>query len=377
MKILLLCTFYTNYVIQLRNEIVKYNNAIQVDIFTREESKDKYIECFKNTDTRVYYSGGRRWSYIINTSKVLVKLQKYDVVHTLWMEEIWGACAGILGWKSKAWLCSIGGSDLYRKASDRKSKIWENRVVRKSSMYSGENTITLEYFRKVFRRSVNARIESRIIRFGVDIIDSLNSLSIANDRCREKYGIIENRIVVMLGYNGYIQQQHYELLDSLSKVKKEIIDKCYFLLPMTYPDSNNMYIEEVENRIKQITSDYKVLVDYLTTDEMAEIARCTDIMVHVQTTDQLSSVMMSHMYNENIVIAGAWLPYSDIENAGIKFWKVDSIDNLNGKLEEIVNNYECYKREVRGNKDKVYEFSSWEKCARKWIQAYYDLLEER
>ena len=100
----------------------------------------------------------------------------------------------------------------------------------------------------------------------------------------------------------------------------------------------------------------------------------TDVMIHVQTTDQLSSTMMAHLYNGNVVLAGSWLPYSDIKKKGIKLYDVDGFEDLGSKLQDVVENISEYKNTCEANKQKVYEFSSWEYCIRDWYNIYDNLV---
>ena len=110
--------------------------------------------------------------------------------------------------------------------------------------------------------------------------------------------------------------------------------------------------------------------------EMAELAMITDVMIHVQTTDQLSSAMLSHMYNGNIVIAGAWLPYVWLQDNNVFFLKVGKIPELTSCLEKVVINLDDYKKQCTGNPDIIYQLSSWENASAMWMRMYTTLLKE-
>ena len=107
---------------------------------------------------------------------------------------------------------------------------------------------------------------------------------------------------------------------------------------------------------------------------MAEIEKTTDIMLHVQTTDQLSSAMLSHMYNGNVVIAGEWLPYNELREKGIFFISVKDIDDISSAVEEVVNNPDEYRTRCMDNRSKVYAMSSWRRSADDWYETYKMLL---
>ena len=115
----------------------------------------------------------------------------------------------------------------------------------------------------------------------------------------------------------------------------------------------------------------------MTAEEMAEVAIISDILIHVQTTDQLSSAMLSHMYVGNVVIAGAWLPYDDLKNRGIEFFEVAKISELSNTIPQIIESFDDIIIKCKDNKNKVHDISSWEKSAKEWYNLYSRLIENK
>jgi spore maturation protein CgeB len=107
---------------------------------------------------------------------------------------------------------------------------------------------------------------------------------------------------------------------------------------------------------------------------MAKYAGCSDILIHVQTTDQLSSKMLQEMYAGSVVIAGSWLPYQQLFDDGIYFVSIDSIDELADTLTYVIGHLDEYKEKCKGNKDKVYKMSSWNNVADKWMRMWNEEL---
>lgn len=95
-----------------------------------------------------------------------------------------------------------------------------------------------------------------------------------------------------------------KMIDSFSRLPQDIIRKLFFVFPMTYSAVECGYIEKVRSAIQEVTNSFIILEDFMSTEEMAEVVQATDVMIHVQTTDQMSSTMLAHMYNGNVVIAG-------------------------------------------------------------------------
>ena len=249
----------------------------------------------------------------------------------------------------------------------------QKRLIRRSSAVSSENKSTRDYFFLTYGEWTRT-IPHSISRFGVDIIDSL--LYQRNTDCsvlKENWSIPGDKIVIMLGHNGSMAHQHMEMIQAIARLSREHVNKCFFVVPMTYGVPNSAYRQRVEEALSGVTDNYLFLDRYLNTDEMAQITMITDIMIHMQTSDQLSSTMMGHLYNGNIVLAGAWLPYLDIKEKGIILFDIDDFAALTIVLSTVIEDIDVYKRKCISNQDKVYKFSSWEYCIKGWYNVYNTL----
>ena len=181
----------------------------------------------------------------------------------------------------------------------------------------------------------------------------------------------------MLGHNGFRQHQHLKMIEAVGKMESDVLDRCFFVIPKTYGVSSGEYKNEVKDAISQLTDKYVILEKFLNVDQMAEITMMTDIMIHIQTSDQLSSTMMAHLYNGNVVLAGSWLPYDDIKKAGIRIFDIDSVYELTEKLKDAVKRLDEYKSLCTRNRDAVYCFSSWEACVDSWMDMYDTVINEK
>ncbi len=372
MKILLLCTHETTYVLQLYRYMKKYYPNIKYSLFTKESAKPYYqrhLELQKGES--IYTFGAHDYLCCVEAKK----LPHFDIIHSLWMEQFWGEAAHILRRKCDAWFCSVGGSDLYRQSNKLFFRILQKRIISRADWISSEGEETKEYFEKVYKMK-GRKTPHTIVRFGVDILDCFDEIhDIETGNLKKKYDIPSDKIVVMCGTNGRKEHQHMKMLEAIEKLPEAILNNCCLLFPMTY-GGNEDYIRSVQDRALSITKNSVVLREFLTTAEMAEVASITDIMIHVQTTDQLSSAMLSHMYHGNVVIAGSWLPYHTLREKGIMFISVNRIDEITEQLMEVVPNIEEWKRQCSFNAEIVYHMSSWENSAREWYYVYNQLTEK-
>lgn len=378
MKILILCSSWSPYVQQLWTKVKKKYPDISYSWLTAESSREmcqKSINLEKDEEIYYFRSSGHGIVRMVSLLPTIRKLPQFDIIHSLWMEPMWGEAIRFgLRKKCKYWFSSVGGSDLYRNSKIKKYYYKQRIILNNAQMYSSENEETRDYFYKVYGNSYKNRPHP-IIRFGVDIIDEI-ILHEHDDitLLKHELGLPSGKIIVMCGHNANQKHNHIKMIESISALDKDIRQKCFFVFPMTYGGTEE-YIHYIENEISHITSNYLVIRKYMTIEEMAKMAILSDIMIHVQDTDQLSSTMMSHMFCGNIVIAGAWLPYQSLTDAGVKFISIKEISALKGCIEEIIPNIAGYKSDYRTNRDIVYKLSSWEYASKDWYNAYRKLME--
>lgn len=369
-KVLVLCSFYSSYVTQLCWYMKKFYPQIEYSLLTNKDAVAEYeneadgiqdIYYYVTTKTRLFYHQ-------------IDSIPSFDIIHSLWMEPVWGINAHRLKRKAKYWFNSVGGSDLYRFSNQILTRTLQKRIIRYSDWISSENIQTREYFYRVYGQKFR-RIEHSICRFGVDIIDYIKQFKQSGNIPKTiSLEFPDEKIIVLCGTNASENHQHFAMIDAISKMNREQRNKCHFVFPMTYPGGKESYIKKVEERISQITDSFTILTRYMNVCEMAELSMHTDIMLHVQTTDQLSSAMISHMYNGNIVIAGEWLPYGTLQEEGVFFLKVNKIAELTFKIGEVIENFDYYKEKCFGNEKAVYRLSSWEMASAKWMEIYTSLM---
>ena len=376
MRVLLLCTSKTNYVLQLYKYVRKYYPDVKYSLLTFEASVDYYRENLELRDGEEIYSliGPHIW--LIGLA--IWRLPKFDIIHSMWYEYFWGCFAGTINRKCDYWFASIGGSDLFRETKYWPFRFLQRRILRRCDLISSEGAAAKEYFNSVYSNRYS-KIPHRLIRFGVDILDELTEMKtegVTVGNIRAKYGIPSDKTVIMCGTCGRKEHQHFKIFEAIERLDPNVLDRICLLIPMTY-DGTEAYKESVAQKAKTITGSVVVLREFLSPRGMAEVAYSTDIMIHVQTTDQLSSAMISHMFNGNVVIAGSWLPYDELRESGVGFISIDKIEDLTDVIPEVLDNLDTYKKQYASNEKTVYDISSWELSARKWHDAYTFLMNKK
>ena len=144
---------------------------------------------------------------------------------------------------------------------------------------------------------------------------------------------------------------------------------------MTY-GATNEYRNTVRKYVEQHSLRYKIFDRFMPDEEMAMLRRASDIMIQVQITDQFSGSMQEHLYSENVVITGDWLPYGTLDEKGIFMLKVSSVEEVGEKLVYALNNLDSLKEKCKKNPEIIWELSSWEKNIQSWIDMYEELLQK-
>lgn len=378
MRILFLYEGYDEYTVQLWNNIRNKNPHARMSLLTTKGSEEKYKARIDLRDGEQIYTELDRWAWFPISSLFAIRsMPHFDIIHITYMELKWGILASTLKRKCDKLIISVGGGDLYESSVKLRKRIILSRLVRRANLISSENTQTRKKFSEIYKIQ-SRNTEHRIVRYGVNVIDAINCHNGDNIvSVKKKWGIPTDRIIVMLGHNGFRQHQHLKMIEAVGKMESDVLDRCFFVIPMTYGVSSGEYKNEVKDAISQLTDKYVILEKFLNVDQMAEITMMTDIMIHIQTSDQLSSTMMAHLYNGNVVLAGSWLPYDDIKKAGIRIFDIDSVYELTEKLKDAVKRLDEYKSLCTRNRDAVYCFSSWEACVDSWMDMYDTVINEK
>lgn len=355
-KVLIFCNGYSVYTKQLIENISKRYDDIEFSLITRaKENKEKiaskylkHIYCFKTT---------------VDLRSILEQLPVYDAMQLLWIERNWASVYKLIRNRTKKLNLNVGGSDFYR--ADKKERDFKRKLIACADKIAAEIRGTVQEFKEYYKEETEGKME--LLPFGVEVLDYIESCKERDkNELKRKYNIPLGKIVITCAHNAFRENRHLELIDTLSelsdKVKQEIV--CVF--PMTYPDNMTDYIREVEGRLEESGLDYVIMTEFMDFQAMAEYALISDIMIRVQTTDQLSSMMLEAMYAGSLVIAGSWLPYLPLHEIGMYFLDVNTILEVTAVLKDVVANIEDYKGKCKKNSEIVWNHSSWDVLASRW-----------
>lgn len=376
-NILLLCSYESTYVTQLWENIKRCCPGIKLSLLTKSSAKYYYqSKIILEKEEKIYFYRSSSVRFWLETEKNLRKLPEFDIIHSLWMEKTWGWHARTLKRKTNYWFCSVGGSDLYRDSKKLAYKTYQLNILNHADWFSSENSETKKEFLKTYGQKYET-VPHTINRFGVDIFDAIIRRKNSGKQDKHFFNVPTNKIIICCGYNANSAHQHITIIKILKRLPQSMLEKLFFIFPMTYGENPKGYTKKIRDALNELTNNYVILEKFMNTDEMAAVVESTDIMIHVQTTDQMSSTMLAHMFNGNVVIAGSWLPYNSLKERGIYFVNVNKIEELDKVLTDVIENLELYKNKCNENKALVYAMSSWDSCIKEWVAVYESLMEAR
>lgn len=273
----------------------------------------------------------------------------------------------ILPWiKRRGLIITFYGSDFYRTSALVK------RI--QTILYSNADAITftnpitrssfLDFYKDFYHKSY-------VCRFGLDALDFIDkNKKLEKMDLKRKVGFSTNKIIVTCGYNSTKAQQHEKVIYTVLKLPATILEKFQFIFPLTYGD------QDWKIRVKKILNatelDYICLENFLHADQNAYIKIASDIMINTLETDSFSGSMQEYLYANNVVMAGAWLPYDVFDKAGVKYIRVKDFNEINTWLADIarmgVSNFDTV-----GNDEVIGKLSRWPCVIDSWLDVYVNV----
>lgn len=357
-KCLILCHFYSVFVKEFIENMKKHND-IEFDILTMDLSytKDKGSSLINS----VYiYSNINELTDKLNSAK------KYDIIHIHFLDVIYSSVSQNIKEKCNQLIVSIWGSDYYRMSYE--NRMIQKRVLDNSDVITMANENTINEFDEYHEFKYSSKL--KVCRFGLTLLEYINVCSNKDlAQIKKELGVPADSIVVTCGYNASPAQNHLEILNSIIQVKDMLPENLFLIFPMTYGDA--YYKEIVIKEISKAGLKYKVFDKFLSNEDVAKLRAVSNIMVQVQTTDQLSGSMQEYLYCNNIVITGEWLPYEVFEQEGVHLLKVTALKDVGYKIVYAINNLNEIKGTIKNNKKIVWDLSSWERVLGQWNDVYY------
>jgi len=297
-----------------------------------------------------------------------IKEGKYDVVNIHYNRWYYRWLLPLLNRTGTKLVVSTYGSDFYR-ASDR----IRNRlrpIYEQADAVTFTNILTKEAFVNFYG---DFGYKSYVCRFGLKTLDYIDRNRDANRReIRRKLGYATDKIIVTCGYNATSAQQHFQIIEAIEGIERDLKKRCQFIFPLTYGDEG--YKRKVTAALEKVSFDYVVLEDFLYADDNAYVKLASDVMVNMLETDSFSGSMQEFLYADNVVITGKWLPYGTFDDAGIFWHKIESTQELGSTMQNVLSSLENSKQKTGDNRTIIASLSSWKRNAESWKNVFKGVM---
>jgi hypothetical protein len=209
----------------------------------------------------------------------------------------------------------------------------------------------------------------RLAAFASDLCSAIDRISkeSASAAFRARHGIHPSRQIVCVGHSGCHRDRHDEILAAIEGLDSDIRHKITVVLPMTYGVEQD-HLRKVREAVSASRLDIRVLTDYLSVDEVAELRRACDVLVCLPEQDALSGAMSETLYAGNAVITGAWLPYMEYWDDGVDVFRVKHIEDVPAMLRRALAEFNPARGALNG--PKIRRLIDYDFVLDGWFRAY-------
>lgn len=186
------------------------------------------------------------------------------------------------------------------------------------------------------------------------------------------FNISQDKIVVAVGYNGFKEQQHEMLLEAINHCEKEIREKLFVVIMMSYGLTPE-YEKHIMNVIKDLKVECLVIKDFLSDSQVVELRKRVDIYINGRTTDSFNAALRESMYCQSVILNGAWLKYPELEERNAEIIEFSGPQDLTQKVESIVDYISEYKEKAKKNRKVMVEVLESFKNVENWDCFYKDV----
>lgn len=268
---------------------------------------------------------------------------------------------------------AVWGSDFYQRGSNE-SLVFKTMDSCNLVIISTKNMV--DDINKV-KLIDNAKIRNCLFGLApLDLLVKMQHIGLAESKI--KLGFDPDDIIITCGYNGSPNQQHLYIISTLTRIVPNIARKLKLLIPMTYGGTRE-YHENIKKSLIESGLDYTIYDSFLSDETIAYLRKATDIMLQIQRSDAFSGSMLEHLFSQNIIITGSWLPYQSLADNNIYYETIDDLSELDDKLISVLKNIESlsYTAKQLNTPDKFLP-SLWSECIKDWHAALkeYELTSE-
>lgn len=296
------------------------------------------------------------------------KLGKYDVVNIHYVSHYISLALRPFAHKFGKVILTFWGSDLLR--SNKVKRLMSKSLIKKSDIIQVMTPYMRQYFleTKEYRKYAD-RIT--VLDFGDIFLDDIDQFKLKPDEIindtKKHFGLRHDLPIVVIGYVGRPEMQQLKAVQSLSSSS---IDKSSFQIALPVYGMNDNNLKELETTLASSGFIYKIFPEFMWKEEVVKFRCISDIFIHPQTSDALSSSMVECFYSESVVINGGWLKYDNIDSEGAFYHKFYNFDELDDILSSAISNLNEERLKAHNNREIIKQLFHWDILRPQWLSMY-------
>lgn len=271
-------------------------------------------------------------------------------------------------------MISFWGSDLFRTCSTYDNYIKRQVLNRSSAITVATPEMKyivcakygFDYFDKLF---INKFINSGEYFTAFDRISEKWNIE---DRKLNFLNVDKQKIVIAYGHSASKEDNYEQFLFELLKCDVDILKRLHILFTLTYGPDKAYLCQKIKDLLQDTSITFTILDEFLDFEELVLYKSCVDAFIFAPVSDALSGNLTEYFYHGIPVFTGAWLPYKEFTNYGIKFYQF----NYFSDLRTIINNIDKYLSEdyILNRKMVTKHFISVEEEVANWRTTINTLL---
>lgn len=298
---------------------------------------------------------------LFKATRTAAKEKNFDVIHVHSVSNyiLTWFIVNVLSMYTKKIAITFYGSDLMLR-EDKELKRFD-KLFEKVDCFSMATDNLIERFRKAFGNKYDSKIMK--VPFGLASLISIDEAK-PKDECKHILGVDKNKVLISIGHNTCVEQQHLQVLDAMSSLSQNIIKEITILLQLTYGNGSLEHVNAIEEKAKSLGCDVVILKEYMNRNEVATMAKAVDIYINSQISDAISGAMLEYMYAETVVLNPKWIDYNELKKNGCQYYEYENFDELPNILRDLINDKGTL--DISNNHEIIHSLSHWESHKGKW-----------
>ena len=335
----------------------------------------RFVDQVENLSKILRFKGGRKlsvklriYAYRKMAETILPLLSQFDFVDFHAFEKTYDTLIRYCRNNYIPYDITFWGSDLMRAS--------EKRIQDMVGGIEGARYLKMaDSLKDVFVKKYGDVYDSKlkVVRLGNTNLDKIMEQDDVKTSIIKKniYGEIEDKLIIILGYNASPYQNHSIMLDAIEKLDDDKKNNLLVVLPMTYLGTSE-YISFIRNRALKTGTPFILLDSFLSEEELIMLRKTADIVINIQDTDANSASLQDHLFCEELLLIGDWLNYIPYFQENVYYIRVNR-ENLKDKLSDAITNYKSLRDNCCGNREKIYRIGGWDNVIKAWSCLYDEL----